>query len=255
MTFETAIIVSFALISASVAVVIGVWARRRLAAREDELRSQASTRGWTFESLTHGVRRLRRWTGTTDGVAWVAESVERPGHHSTRGRQHRPVSRWRTAAGHGPAQPIVCIGVPAGSESKDLSLVQGDGWLATLAQKAAGFAFDKAVDSYFGEDIGREIDAAALRRVEGAALGGFIVMATDPDSASRLLFQGVGQAITDAVADRGTPPPDADRPWVLFWSKGVSLARHRRLSSPDDVERLTRAGLALSRVPLPKFPG
>lgn len=160
---------SFTLIGVAAAMVILVWTRRRLAAREDELRRQASTRGWTFESLTHGVRQVRRWTGTTDGVAWIAESIERSGHQSTRGRQHRPVSRWRTAAGHGPADPIVCIGVPAGSESKDLALVKGDGWLATLAQKAAGFALDKAVDSYFDEDIGREIDAAALRRVDGAA--------------------------------------------------------------------------------------
>lgn len=254
MDFQTAVIVSTIILGATVAVVVAVLANRQRTARDEELRRQASTRGWTFETATEGAFRGHRWRGTTDGVAWMAESLESTGKQGgQRSSNRRRISRWQTTASRGPASPIVCMGVPEGAEKPSFEVAQGEGWLAALAQKAARFAFDKGLDAYFGVEIGKQIDAAALRRVEGAAVPGFIVMAADTDAASRLLFQGLAKALGDAVHDRESALSDERRPWVLFWQHGVALAQTERLTTPEEIERLIRAGVALSRVRGPEF--
>ena len=49
------------------------------------------------------------------------------------------------------------MGVPKGKEDhRRPTIAAGDGFFAKLAQKAAGFAFDKAIDVYFGEGPARK---------------------------------------------------------------------------------------------------
>jgi hypothetical protein len=242
MTFETAIVISVFILGAGIVAMIVVIAGRRAAANEEEMRRQSSMRGWTYERVREGRARVRRWRGATDGVAWIAESVAQlKGSHGKHASERRMVARWRSAASHGPAAPILCIALNTGAESATFAAAQGDGWLAQMAQKAIGFAFDKAVDTYFGLEIGGKVDAAALRRVEGTQIPGFVIMAADTEAASRLLFQGLSKALTDMPADA--------RPWVLFWSGGVALARMEHIRAVDQIERLARAGVALTRVP------
>ncbi len=249
MTFDTARVVAFTILAATLAIVVNVWTRRRRAAKEDELRRQASMRGWTFESASEGAMRVHRWRGTTEGIAWVAESLEGPARQKG-GRSHRRgPSRWRTTGTAGPASPIVCIGVAPGHEQPAFEVARGEGWLAALAQKAAGFAFDKSLDAYFGAEIGAQVDATALRRVEGTTVPGFVVMAADPDAAARLLFQRLQGLLGEAVKDRDAALSDEARPWVLLYPHGVALARMDRFSSAQDVERFVRPGVTLARTP------
>jgi hypothetical protein len=250
MTFEAAIIVSAFILVTTAVVLIIVVSGRRAAAKEEEMRRQASMRGWAYEKVREGASRVQRWTGTTDGIAWIAESiVQLKGTHGRGASDRRTITRWRTASAPGPAAPIVCMGLKNGSESPSFSIAQGDSWLAKMAQKVAGFAFDKAVDVYFGKALGDLVDAAALRRVEGASIHGFIVMAADTNAASRLLFQGLSTALADGTHNPHSILSDKDRPWVLLWSGGVALARMAQVHSVEELERFAHAGVALTRVP------
>ena len=181
MSYEAAIVISVITLVATAVFLIATIAAKKLAAQNDELKQQASMRGWTFEFERQRGYRIRRWRGSSDGVAWMAESLERTGKEN-----RRPVrrSRWRTTSGHGPVAPIVCMGVAAGRETSSFTVEPGDGLLAHLGQKVAGFALDKAIDSYFGDDAGRDVDAAALKPIPNTAIPGFIVMAADADAAA-----------------------------------------------------------------------
>jgi hypothetical protein len=247
MTYEASVIVAAIVLVAAAVFLIATYAAKKRAAQEEALKQQASTRGWTFETERRGRCRVRRWRGSQDGVAWMAESSERPGGHN-----RRPIrlAHWRTTPRRGPAAPIVCMGVPKGRETPSLNVAQDDSMFAHLATKIAGFALDKAIDSYFGDDVGRDVDAAVLKPVPGTAIPGFIVMAADIEAASRVLFQGLTKALTAGTADPHSVFGTDNRPWVLLWKDGVSLGRTRAFDTTDDVEKFVRAGSALARLPI-----
>lgn len=247
MSYEAALIVSAVVLVATLVFVIVMLAARKLAAQNDELKRQASMRGWTFEFERKRGYRVRRWRGSQDGVAWMAESLERPGKHDRRAIR---LSRWRTTSSRGPAAPIVCMGVPAGKETPSSKMAQGDSMLAHMAQKVAGFKLDKALDSHFGEDIGRDVDAGALKPVPNTAIPGFVLMAADTAAAARVLFQGLTNALTAGTRDPQSVLGTNDRPWLLLWKDGVSLGRTKAFATTEDVEKFMRTGVAIARLPI-----
>jgi hypothetical protein len=255
MTFDVAIVVAAVILFTTFTVTIVVVTRRRVAAQDEEQRQQASMRGWTFLRAREGRFRVQRWTGTTDGVAWIAESVE-SSQSGTQGRAaagRRRVTRWKTSSSWTPptgaslAAPIVVMGVPEGQGKLPLPPAEGGGWIVTLAQKAVSFAIDKAIDHYFGEEAGREIDAGALQRVKGDSTPGYVVMAADPAAAARLLFQGLSAALTNGSTNSSSVLSDKERPSILLWNKGIVVARMDHASSAEQIERYARAGVTLVR--------
>lgn len=235
MSSDVATAIAIFVLATTIFVMIFLLASRRRAAREEEMKRAASARGWTFESVRERGFRVHRWTGTTEGVAWKAESlvqVSGGGKHSR--RQH--ISRWHGAYSPGINSPIVCMGVKQGGAKQVFSVAQGESWVARLAQKAAGFAFDKAIDAYFGVELGKEVDAAALRRVEGMDTPGFIVMAVNTDEGARVLSQGLQRAL---------PGMPHDNTWVLLRPHGISLARMESVREVTDVDAFIRGGMAL----------
>ncbi len=249
MPFETALAIAAAIIGLSLIGLVAVVANRRRAAQEDELRQGASARGWQFESVTEQGFRVHRWRGATDGVAWTAESRRSLKGSNQKGRRPH-IARWRTASTMGVTAPILCMGLPKGTETPAFAVAEGDGWLAQLAQKAAGFALDKAVDTYFGDDLGRGVDAGALKRVEGQDTPGFVVMAADRDAAARTLFQGLRGALVDAANDRASvlSLEKDHRPWILIAADGVALGRSDVFRDVNDVDAFAHAGVKLVRV-------
>lgn len=245
MTSSAAIVIATFIIGSTTMALIALMASRRRQAQEDELKQAASARGWRFESWSARGYRVHRWSGTTEGVSWRAESLH---YTSANNRQRRPdLARWHGDCNPGVTAPIVCMGVPKGKEMPSLpAAAQGEGLFVKLAQKVVGFAFDKAVDLYFGEELGKEVDAAALHRVD-AALPGFIVMAMSKDEGTRVLSQGLERSLLDASGDQASVFAKDDRPWVLLWPKGISLARIRRFRDLNDVDSFVRAGVALTR--------
>jgi hypothetical protein len=225
-------------------VIVSVAATRRRKAQEEEMHQAASARGWKFESALEGGGRMHRWTGSTDGVSWVAESFYRaPSKH----QQRRQAGRWHGAWSPGINGAIVAIGLPKGKEDIVTTVAAGDGFFARLAQKAAGFALDKAIDVYFGDGPGKEVDAGALHRVD-TDTPGFVVMAASKDEGARVLQQGVEQALAAAAKDKTSILSDEHRPWILLRPSAVSIARLERFRDLNELERFVRAGVALTRV-------
>ena len=246
MPFEVALFIAFFILVATAIVIGATIASRKQAAKEEELKRAASARGWQFQACREGGYRVQRWTGTTDGVSWQAESLRDVGGGNKRHHRRRHIGRWHGAWSPGINGAIVAMGVPKGKEELGQAIAAGDGFFATLAQKAAGFAFDKAIDVYFGEGPGKDVDAGTMHRVD-TKTPGFIVMAADKDEGARILSQGLEKALVDASNDTRSVLSNEDRPWVLLRPKGISLARMTPLQDINELEGFVRAGVALTR--------
>lgn len=247
MPFEVALFVAFFILVVTLVVIISIFASRKQAAREEEMKHAASARGWQFEVNREGGYRVHRWTGTTDGVSWQAESLRDVGGGNKRHHRRRHIGRWHGAWSPGINGAIVAMGVPKGKEELGTAIAAGDGFFATLAQKAAGFAFDKAIDVYFGDGPGKEVDAGTMHRVE-TSTPGFIVMTADKDEGARILSQGLEKALVGLSNDKASVLSDEDRPWILLRPKAISLARMEPLRDINELDAFVRAGVALTRV-------
>jgi hypothetical protein len=217
--------------------------------RQGALAADAAVRGWTFEQGSDGLFDLTRWSGQTDGVRWTAE-YRRSRHRKSSGPSRTHRLRWWTEGRvtHA-APPLLFMGVPRGQETPAVRLAQGDGLLASMAQKAAGFVLDQSLDLYFGQAQGRQVDAHQLRMVEGVSLPGFIVMTADVDQ-GRAWLAGFGhRAALDAqLSDPASAFSDEqDRPWVLLQGSYLGLSQSVEVLSTHDLERLLRAGVALAQ--------
>ena len=219
-------------------------ARRKQAAREEELKRASSARGWQFESKVLGGYRVNRWTGTTDGIAWVAESLTQLG--GSKNRERRRIGRWQAAWSPGINGAIVAMGLPKGQEQLGTTVAAGDGFFAKLAQKAVGFAFDKAIDVYFGEAAGKEVDAGAMHRVE-TNTPGFVVMAADKSEGARVLAEGFEKMLVDGANDSASVLSTQHRPWILLRPNAIALARMRTFGDINELEGFVRAGVGLTR--------
>jgi hypothetical protein len=141
--------------------------------------------------------------------------------------QEEELKRAASATGVGASTArSFAMGVPKGKEQLGKTIAEGEGFFAKLAQKAAGLAFDKAIDVYFGDGPGQEVDAGAMRRV-ATDTPGFIVMAADKDEGTRILSQGLEKALIDAANDTSSVLAHEDRPWILLRPKAVALALTR----------------------------
>jgi hypothetical protein len=243
MSFNAAIVVATFIVATAAIVLLIVMASRKRAAKEDELKRDASTRGWDFESTSDRGYRVHRWSGTTEGVPWRAESL----YYPSTNKQRRPnLARWHGDWNPGINAPVLFMAVPNGKELHSTQMTSADSFFGKLAQKAVGFAFDKAVDGYFGADLGKEVDAGAMLRVE-TQLPGFIVMAANKDEGARLLSQDLERSLASAAHDPSSIFSAEDKPWLLFRPKGISLARTREFRDNNEIDGFIRAGVALTR--------
>jgi len=236
-------VAAFIVIASLIGIAIFAASRRR-AAQEDELKRVASARGWTFDSTLEKGYRVHRWSGTTDGISWSAESLKQ-----TRGKNHerkRQIARWHGHWNPGINGAIVAMGMPKGKQELGHTMAEGEGFFATLAKKAAGFAFDKAIDVYFGDAAGKDVDAGAMHRI-ATKTPGFVVLAADKSEGARVLQQGLEQALVEAGSDKGSILSNDDRPWILLRPKAISIARMERFRDITEIESFIRAGVALTR--------
>jgi hypothetical protein len=247
MSFQAALIIAAFVIFVAVFFVLLRVIKGRSQAKEEELRKAALLRGWTFEEKTERGFRIYRYSGTTEGVAWEAESARPVAGHNHDDQPRFAVAKWHGKWSPGVTAPIVAIAVPKGKEGSTTPEAQMDGFFAGLVVKLAGLGYNRMLDAYFGDQIGKEIDAAALRRVESAAVPGFIVMAGNVDEASRILSEGLKRALVDASSTPGHVLADKNRPFVLVWPQGISLARLKQFRDIAEVERFIHAGVGLTR--------
>ncbi|HEX4915388.1 MAG TPA: hypothetical protein VFV51_15620 [Vicinamibacterales bacterium] len=246
MSSEAAIIVAIFIITTSLVLLMSRVARGRLQAKEDELKKAAALRGWTFGKKTERGYRIYTFSGTTEGIPWEAESAVLVAG-SNRRQRRRHVARWHGKWSPGVAAPIAAMGVPKGKEVMTHKIAQSDGFLAQMAQKAAGYAFDMALDVYFGKEIGGQIDATTFKHIDQPAVPGYIFMAADPDEAKRVLSEGLQRALLDATSDKGSVLSEDDRPYLLLRPQSLSLARMEQIRKIDELEQFVKAGVGLTR--------
>ena len=246
MSSEAATFLALFIIATSIIIVLSRLSKGRAQEKEEELRKSALLRGWTFDSKLDGGYRIHRFTGTTDGVAWEAESAKLVAGGNRRERR-RHIARWHGKWSPGVSAPIVGMGVPKGKEVVGATIAGGDGFFARMAQKAAGLMFDKAIDVYFGKEIGNRIDAEELRRIETVSIPGFILMAKDVAEGARILNEGLQRALVDATNDKRNVLSEEDRPWVLVQAHGISLARMEQFRDVGELDQFIKAGVGLTR--------
>lgn len=247
MSAQTAIIVAgVILVITAIAMIVFVTSRQQQA-KEEELRRAATTRGWQFESKLERGYRVHRYTGSSEGVSWVAESLQQAAGSKNRSERHRHIARWHGNWSPGINGAILVMGLPRGKEELGKTIAAGDGFFAKLAQKAVGFALDKVVDVYFGDGPGKEVDAQTMHRIDASKVPGYVVMAADKDEGARILAQGLESALTAAANDKGSVLGGEDRPWILLRPHAISLARMERFRDVSDIEACVRAGVALTR--------
>ncbi len=246
MSFAASLFVAVFIIFIALFFVLSRLSKGRIQQNEEDLRNAAALRGWTFDKKHDRGYRIYRFSGTTDGVSWEAESLQLLAG-GNRHQRRRHIARWHGRWNPGVNAPIVALGVPKGKELMGPGVAQGSGFFARMAVKAAGFVFDKALDVYFGHEIGAEIDAGELRRVEHPAVPGFIVMAGNVDEASRILSEGLQRALVDGSNDANNVLSETDRPYVLVRPQGISLARMEQFRDTEEVEHFIRAGIGLTR--------
>jgi hypothetical protein len=247
MPLEAAILLATFILVTTFVVMLTLIASRLRDAKEQEMKRAASARGWQFQTLREKGRRVHRWTGTTDGVSWVAESRPQTGRSNSRHQQRHYISRWHGNYSSGITGVIVAMGLPKGKENLGHAVATFQGWFfAKLANAAAGYRFDKAIDSYFGEGPGKEVDASAMHRVE-TRTPGFIVMTSDKHEGARIVSQGFERAIVDASNDSASVLSHEDRPWILLRPNAISLARMERYRDIKELESFVRTGVSLTR--------
>ena len=247
MSFEASIIVAIFIITTAFIFMASRFNKGRTQAQEDELHRTASARGWTFSKTHERGYRIYKFSGTTDGVAWEAESARSMTGGSNRQRR-RHIARWHGKWSPGVTAPFVAMGVPKGKEVMQFQgVAQGDGFFARMAQRAVGFAFDKALDVYFGHDIGAQVDAGTLKHVTEPSVPGFIFMAANVDEAKRILADGLQRALAEATSTTSNVLSENDRPSILLRPNAISLARMEQFRDVNELDQFIRAGIGLTR--------
>ena len=242
MSFEFAVFIAFLLIVGSATFLMLKYERAKMARREDDLRREASGRGWRYQALRESHGYIQRWHGTTDFVTWTVEFESPPN------RKQSPRLRWWTETMRGPSAPVLLMAAPAGISLPSLMTAKDGGLLSTLVQKAAGFAMDKAVDVFFGTEVGKQVDATALKPVETVTIPGFIVMAGNPNEAWQTLSSGLQQAVAQFAHDQQIEALGKhSRPSILVLPRQLMIGRQAAKVSTPDIEHLIRAGVALTR--------
>lgn len=244
MPYNVAIVIASIILATTAVAMVAFIARRRREAIEDEMRRAAVSRGWQFDSRTEHGSRIHRWRGTTDGVPWVAESIRRvaKSNHD----KHLKIGRWNGDYTPGINKPIVCMGLPKGKAVPAIPDAPGESMFAKLAQKAMGFAFDKMIDTHFGKELGDQVDAESLHRVDSTKIPGYVVLAADKEEGTRVLSQGLEAALIGAVSDKTSLLSADNRPWILIRPNGIALARLERIRDLDELDAYIRAGISLT---------
>jgi hypothetical protein len=245
MPVNVAIAIATFILATSALAMIAFIMKRRREAKEDDMRRAATSRGWQFDSRSERGSRIHRWRGTTDGLAWVAESI-RTAPKSNHDK-HLRLGRWHGDYNPGINKPIVCMGLPKGKEMPAIPAAPGESMFAKLAQKAMGFAFDKAIDVHFGKELGDQVDAETLHRVDSTKIPGYVVLAVDKAEGVRVLSQGLEAALIEASGDKSSLLSNDNRPWILIRPSGISLGRLERIRDLDELDAFIRAGTGLSR--------
>jgi hypothetical protein len=187
---------------------------------EQAVAKQAAAHGWTFESGSRHSDIDRRWSGTTDGVAWTAQYRAL---HNQVDEYRRHEFRWTAAIAGGPASPILVVHERSALAKLDAVRRNTPAFLSGLVNTAT----DKVLDVFFGREAGGKADMARLQPVDGHGLPSFQIMAESPAAALVVVQRSLSTPLSQHTF------PAGETPTVLLLTDGVHLALREPVSTTD----------------------
>ena len=91
-TPQGATVLAILIIATTLIVLMSRFSKGRAQAKEDDLRKAATLRGWAFAKANDRGYRVYTFSGTTEGIAWIAESAKLLS--GNRNHQRRHIARW-----------------------------------------------------------------------------------------------------------------------------------------------------------------
>ena len=206
-----------------VAMVVGVWKMLTAVQQSGEqaVAKQAASNGWTFDTKSRNSDIDRRWTGTTNGIAWTAR------HHAVNNRDNQSRHhefRWVAPITGGPASPILVVHERSALAKLDAARKNTPAFLSGLVDSA----IDMGLDGFFGREAGSRTDMARLQLVDGHGLAGFQILAETPTDALVVVERSLKGPLAACEFGGGS-----ETPGVLLLSDGVHLALRTPVSTED----------------------
>jgi len=227
-----------------VAAVVFFWkmAGKMQASSTDSLAKSAAARGWKFEHSAKIGEIRRKWSGTTDGVNWVASYTGLNNNSADQSYwTHR--FRWRAALENGPSSPLILIHERSSLDGVDEKLEVLPGFIRGLAAAA----IDHVPSVYFGPEAA-DVDLSTWAVVEGHRIPAMRVLAPLADARALMLSKQVAPPIigeSDALAANGKPPV------ILILHDAVHLASKSEVSAAE-VEQAVRLGVSIAKTLAPR---
>jgi hypothetical protein len=221
-----------------VAVVIFAWKimSKQQVTTAGGLAKAAEARGWQFEHHSEIGKIHRKWSATTEGVAWTATHTGIGNEDAGSHRRHN--FRWRAAITDGPAAPLVLIHERSSLDGID----EKTKVLPSFMRGLASAAIDHVPSLYFGAEAA-DIDLSSWSAVEGHGIAGMRVLAPRADASALVFCERIAPAIvreSDALAAGGRPPV------ILIRRDALHLASTSDTGDAD-LERAVRLGVGISR--------
>jgi hypothetical protein len=208
----------------------------------DSFAKAAAERGWQFEHSAKIGEVRRKWSGNTDGVAWIASHTIMKDIGADNSHWNH-VFRWRASLDNGPSSMLILIHERSKLDGVDEKLQVLPGFIRGLAAAA----IDHVASVFFGPEAA-DVDLSSWAVVEGHKIPAMRVMAPVADTRAFTLARHVAPPIiseTAALAAGGKPPV------ILIRRDAVHLATTSDVSVAD-LERAVRLGAGIVRVLSPR---
>jgi len=237
-------IVGVAAVGVMVAVVVYFWkmASKAQASSTDRFAQSAKVQGWQFEHTAKMGDVRMKWSGSSDGVGWVA-SHTRLSNDSVDHFYTSNTFRWRAEIENGPASPLILTHERSNLDGVDEKLKKLPGFLRGIAS----VAIDHVPSAYFGPEAA-DVDLSKWVAVEGHKIPDMRVLApVDDPSAFRLAGKVAPAIISESAAlAAGSKPPV-----ILIKDEAVHLATTTDITAAD-LERAVRLGVGIVKALAPR---
>jgi len=208
----------------------------------DSFAKYAAARGWQFEHRTKIGDVRRKWSGNTDGVAWIASHTSTKNNSADQSYWNH-VFRWRAGLDNGPSSALILIHERSKLDGVDEKLQV----LPSFIRSLAAMAIDRVASVYFGHEAA-DVDLSTWAAVEGHRIPAMRVLAPVADTRALTLSKLVAPPISSesaALAEGGQPPV------ILIRRDAVHLATTSDVSVAD-LERAVRLGAGIVRALSPR---
>ena len=206
------------------------------------LAQSAAAHGWKFEHSSKIGQFRRKWSGTTDGIDWVASHTGLKNNSADQVYWNHTF-RWRAALENGPSSPLILIHERSKLDGVDEKLQVLPGIIRGLAAKA----IDHVASVFFGPEAA-DVDLSSWAVVEGHKIPGMRVMAPVADARAFSLARRLAPAIISesaTLAAGGTPPV------ILVKPDAAHLATTSDISFAD-MEQAVRLGVGIVKTLAPR---